>query len=140
MSRTRSNRALWLGIPLLALTAPLMAKATDLLPLGDFGLNAEQVAWTLTSAPRGYRVTSHEHDDEQAVFELTLAGREALWQRLHWPQEGAANARCLGNMLDVFCQVSDEAVSGIAALKAGGSPYFHFDRAEGAKAIHPVKH
>ena len=136
MSRARPLRSLSLFIALMPTTLPVFADAP--LPLGAFGHDAIHPAWTIEAAQQGYLATALSGNDAQPVFELTEAGRVALWKRLQWPEATAANARCLGNMLDTFCQVGEGAMDHIAVLRQGGSRYFHYDRAHGSEAIHPI--
>lgn len=123
---------------LVAAMIPLssLAATTGTLPVGDFGVGASVADWTIDAADKGYVATSHAQGDVQPVFVLTNAGRLALWKRLNWPEETAQDAECLGNMLDVFCHVTEQIAARIDPLKHGGSNYFHYDRVRGAQVIH----
>jgi len=120
-------------------TFPMAGMAANDLPLGSFSHGAADPAWTVQPAGNGYQATSHQQGDVQPVFELTEAGRKSLWERMQWPAETAATARCLGNMLDVFCHVGPDAAQRIDALHTAQATDFHYDRANGVVAIHPVK-
>lgn len=119
--------------------AAALAAAPPALPTGDFSLSAGDTVWSIQATGGGYQATSHTQADVQPVFELTDNGRQALWKRMQWPLETVANARCLGNMLDVFCQVEAPIAAMIEPLKSAGSSYFHYDRASGVQAIHLQK-
>lgn len=60
----------------------------------DFNETPEPV-WTLEAAASGLRMRRHD-GHVLPVAELGVADRERLWERLDWPADTAAGARCIG--------------------------------------------